>query len=178
MKTFYEIKAPEVFKEIRVAETLSSHPMQLKGRTIKLSLKEIMPNSQKDYFDVKLRLLDPKEGYIPTELISHETARDFITSVVRRGRSKISLIIDVKTKDAHEIRVKCFAITLKKTYTTIQKEIRKIMKKIIEEEAKGTSYYQFMLEIFENKLQGKVIKEIKRIYPIRVFEIYKTELLK
>lgn len=178
MKQFYEIKAPEIFKEIGIGETMSSKPAYLKGRTIKLMLKEVMPSSGKNYFDIHLKVSGIEGDSLSTILIGHECSKEFLTSVVRRGRSKISSINDVTTKDGKRVRVKSFAITIKRAYSKVKSEIRKKIKSVVEEESKKSSYNEFMVGIFENKIQEKISKEIRKIYPIRVFEIYRTELLK
>jgi small subunit ribosomal protein S3Ae len=95
--------------------------------------------------------------------------------VLRRIR-RIDTIQNLKTKDGVKLRVKCIAVT-RKIKSSIERIIRKEIERLIKEEVENSPISEFVTKILNDKIKKRVMKEIRKIYPIRNFEIRKTQVL-
>ena len=169
--------APDIFNNVEVAETLAMEPKNLKNRKMKIELSKLMPNSDKRYMDVFLRVKNVEGEKAQTELIGHDCSRDYLFRLARKGTDRLDLVEDIKTKDNVSVRAKLVAITLRKTESSVKKEIGNKIREILHEESKNKNFENLMNEIFLNILQKKILKAVKIIYPLRVLEFRKTEVL-
>ena len=76
-----------------------------------------------------------------------------------------------------KIRIKTITITNGRVCYNVQKTIRKIINDFLEKYSKDKKIEDFVKDMITGKLQEKILKEIKRIHPIRVFEFHKSHVL-
>ncbi|MEM3173849.1 MAG: hypothetical protein QXU02_03080, partial [Candidatus Bathyarchaeia archaeon] len=107
----------------------------------------------------------------------HEYSRDYLRSLIRRKTTKIDGIFDVITKDGYKLRVAACAFTTTRIKTSQEREIRAIMKKIIEEKAQTLSFDQFVQEAVLGKIASDIYNNAKKVAPLRHVGIRKTKLL-
>ena len=169
--------APDIFNNVEVAETLTTDPKNILNRKMKIELTKIMPNSDKRYVDVFLKIKNVEGEKAQTELIGHDCSRDYIFRLSRRRTNRLDIVEDVKTKDNVSLRTKIVAITLRKTETSVKKELGAKIREVIHKEAENKNFETIMNDIFLNILQKKILKAVKTTYPLRVLEIRKTEVL-
>ena len=176
-KSWYKLMAPSIFNNIEVSETLTDDISKLNNRKMKIELRKLMPNTDKNYANVFLQVKKIEGDQAQTVLYGHDCAREYIYRLSRKGTDRLDVIEDVKTKDGARVRVKAVAITLRKTETATKKDVGAKIREIIQKEATSKDFDKFMHEIFLNGLQKKILKAVKTIYPLRVLEIRKTEVL-
>jgi len=175
-KNWFEIIAPDIFDNEKVAETPAEKGAKVEDRQLKLGLKDVMPSSNKYYMDVFLQVdrVDGKKA--KTELAGHTTSKEYVSKMVRRRSDRIDQVADVETKDGRTVRVKMIAITIRKTNSGAKTDIRKKMEEIAREQASKKNFDQFMRDIFQDELQQEIDQACKKIYPLRTVEFLKTEL--
>lgn len=176
-KNWFEIVAPDVFDNETVSETPAEKDTDVLDRTVKVSLNDLMPSSDKYYMDVflQVRTVDGKKA--KTELTGHTTSKEFVSKMVRRRSDRIDQVTDVTTSDDRSVRVKLIAGTIKNTNSAAKTSIRKKMDEMVEEKAAKMDYDEFMRAIFQGELQQEINDACSKIYPLRSVEFRKTELL-
>ena len=87
-------------------------------------------------------------------------------------------VYDVTTKDGYLVRVKPMAIAEKRIQTSQQQAIRKVMNKVITENAINNTLGKFIHNMVYGDLPNTIFKMCKPIYPIKRIEIRKSQILK
>ncbi|MEM2914440.1 MAG: 30S ribosomal protein S3ae, partial [Candidatus Bathyarchaeia archaeon] len=107
----------------------------------------------------------------------HEYSRDYLRSLVRRRTTRIDGIFNITTKDNYKLRVSACAFALSRIKTSQEKEIRAVMKKIIDEKAAALTFDQFVQEAVLGKIASDIYNEAKKIAPLRHVGIRKSKLV-
>lgn len=176
-KKWYEVLAPEMFGSTRIGETPASDPSHLTGRVFETTLGDLIDDFSKSHIKLYFQVREVDGSQAKTEFVGHEMARDYVRSQVRRRSRKAEEITTVVTKDGHTVRVSSMAITFRRAQSTKVKEIRKAIRRVVEEKAKERDLNQFVQEMVLGKLASDIYKEAKRFHPIRKVEVYKSKLL-
>ena len=175
-KQWYEVVAPQIFDSKVVGEVISSDPKLLVNRVIKVGLDELTGDFSQAYTNVKLRIVDVKGKSATTKFIGSEQLSSYIKTFVRRRRTLIDDVIDVKTADGHQLRIKPIVFTAGKIARDAEAEIRNKLRKEISEKAAKTNIDDLLREILFKKYAQSLIGSIKGIAPIKRIEIRKLEL--
>ena len=175
-KNWYQIKAPNLFDNMVVAETLSESPENLMGRTTEVSLQNITNDFRKSHIKLYFKINKIEDDNAFTYFKGHSLTSDYIRRMIRRRKSRIDGVYDVETKDGAYLRVKPFAITEKRIQNSQKKIIRNIMKDTVTKEGKAKTLNDFLKDTLEGKLGSEIYKNCKNIYPVKRIEIFKTEV--
>ncbi len=176
-KVWYEIIAPKVFNEMVIGKTMASDPELLIGRRITVSLMELTNNFSKYYMKFTFKIIKVEGDKAFTRFDGSECLRDYISRMVLRRVRRIDTIQDLTTKDGIKIRVKCITITSRKMRTNTEKIMRKKIQELVKEEVENSTLDEVVLKIVNDGIKQKVLKEARKIYPVRNFEVRKTEVL-
>lgn len=176
-KEWYSIISPQIFGENEVGKTMAADSEQLMGRKIILNVIELVENTDKFFMKVSLKVkkIDGKNLY--TEFDGTEYMRDYISRMILRRIRRVDVIEDLKTKDGIKLRVKGLVIISRRVKSTIQKSIRSDVKKLIKKEVESSTLEDFINGIISDDIKQRTLSQIRKIYPVRNFEIRKTELL-
>jgi len=168
--------APKLFKEKELGKIMVSDPEKLVGRKISFSVMELADNIDKYYmkFIFRVKNIENKKAF--TEFAGSECLRDYISRMVLRGVRRVDVIKDFVTKDSIKIRVKGLAIISRKAKSTIQKKIRSRLQELLKEEVESGTLDDFIGKIISDEAKFRILAELRKIYPIRNFEIRKTEV--
>jgi ribosomal protein S3AE len=174
-KEWFTLIAPKNFNEKEIGRTLVDDPEKLIDRRIILNMTELTDDFSKYYFKLSFRVkkIEGKKAY--TEFDSSECLRDYISRMVILRIRRIDTIQDLVLKDGTKIRVKCLAIVPRRIKSSIQVKIRNRIKDLIKEEVERITLEDFMSELMEDEMKRKILMEIRKIYPVRNFEIRKVE---
>jgi len=176
-KTWYEVLAPAMFGNAKVGETPAADPTHLIGRVFETTLGDLIDDFSKSHVKLYFQVKNVNGTQALTEFIRHEMARDYVRSQIRRRSRKAEDIATVTTKDGYVIRVLSMIITFRRAQSTKVKEIRKVMRKVVEEKARERELDQFVQEMVLGKLASDIYKEAKRFHPIRKVEVYKSKVI-
>ena len=176
-KSWYNVLAPPAFDNVTVAETLTDNPNKLIGRVAEASLQDLTNDFRKSHITLYFKINKVEENNAHTQFVGHSLTSDYVRRMIRRRKSKIDGVYDLKTKDNGLIRVKPFAITEKRIQNSQKKIIRNTIKKTITEEAAKTTMMEFIKNILDGKIGSEIYKNCKKLYPVKRIEINKTEVL-
>lgn len=177
-KNWYNVLAPASFDNATIAETLSDDPEKLSDRVTEITLQDLTNDFRKSHVKLFFKVHHIEDNNAKTEYIGHTLTSDYLRRMVRRRRSKIDAVYDVKTRDGAQIRVKPFATTDRRIQNSQKKIIRLTMQKTITNKSRAMTLSEFVKYVIEGKLGSDIYKACKKYYPVRRIEIYKTKVIK
>jgi len=175
-KKWFEILAPKSFEERKIGETPAEKNSMLVGRTIRVSLDTLTGQRKQRSIKIKFRISSVQETKAFTETCGHEIDRSYIRRLSRRRQSKINTVVGVETKDRKNVAVTAMVLAVK-TEREKERKIRKLMEKIIAEDADKKEFEQLMQEFLFGVTAMKILKQAREIARIKRVEIIKTRLL-
>ncbi len=129
LKKWYEIYAPEnLFKNMKIGETLADKPEKLVGRRVEISLFELTGDYQHDQIKIIFKITDVLDSKAKTEFSKEYITNAYLKSLVRRGTSRIDAEIKAKTKDGYFLHMFGVVFTEKRVINSIKHAIRMLMK--------------------------------------------------
>lgn len=176
-KEWFTIIAPPYFGEKEIGKTLASSPENLIGRRITLNAIELINDLNKYYLKLTFKIYDVNGDKALTKFDGSECLRDYISRMVLRRVTRIDSVLDLTTKDKVKIRVKGLIITSKKITSSVKIKVRKFVDELIQKEVENSTLEEFIKKIIFDELKNKIKSEGRKIYPIRNFEVRKTEVL-
>lgn len=177
-KLWFTVLAPALFDNVEIGKTVSYTPDSVVGRKINVSLMELTNNFSKYYMKLTFRIIEVKGEQALTEFTGSECMRDYITRMVYHYSRRVDAVQDLQTKDGKKIRVKTIAILPKRAKSSIQASARNKIIEIIKAEVEGSSLDEFIEKMLTDEIRSKVLADVRKIYPVRNFEIRKTEIIK
>lgn len=170
-KKWFPVVAPQLLGGRVLGETILSDSSAMKGRLMTMNLMNITGDPKRQNTNIQLRIRDVKDGQGQTEIVKFERITSFMKRLVRRGRNKIDDSFIVKTGDGKRARVKTITITNsyapKSVGTSLRQETRKLLKDFISKH----KFEQSVDEFLKNSVQKDIRNKIKKIVPVRTFDI-------
>ena len=176
-KETYTIISPKVFGEKEIGVTFASEQKQLIGREVILSALELTENMNKYYLKILFKINRVEGNKAFTEFHGTECLQDYISRMVVRKVRRIDTIQDLFTKDNVKLRVKSICVFSRKAKSSIEAKISKKIKEVLKQEIESKNLDDFVKSLISDEIKNKVLKEARKIYPIKNFEIRKVEVL-
>jgi small subunit ribosomal protein S3Ae len=176
-KKWYQVFAPAMFGGAKVGETPSTDPEKLVGRVFETTLGDLIDDFSKSHIKLYFQVSSVDGDRAITKFISHEMARDYVRSQIRRRAKKAEDVTSVTTKDGYLMRITSMATGPRRAQGTKIRMIRGAIKKVVEERGKERTLDQFVQEIVLGKLASDIYKEAKKYFPIRRVEVYKSKVV-
>ena len=176
-KEWYEIIAPPYLGNKVIGETCASDAELLIGRRLEISAVDLTDDISKYYLKFSFRIVDVDGKIAKTEFDGSECLRDYIARMVMRGVTRVDIVQDLQTKDGKKIRVKSLVVLFRRPPRSVRKDIRKKVEEEMRKIVEGHTLGEFVNGILDERWKRKLGKIVRRIYPMRNFEIRKTEML-
>lgn len=175
-KSWYHIISPKFLGEVQVAQILASDEEHMINRILALPLKEITHDISHMYTTIRIRVQSIQNQNAYTKFIGHEASREYLSTLGRRRRELLRVVLPGKSKDGVAFTAKMLVVTAVPCSTPKKKMLRNMaqseLKKLIQEARFG----DFIQDVLYNKISPKIHNALKKIAPIKRVEIYKTEL--
>lgn len=176
-KVWYNIYTPQSFGGDVIGQTPANDPATLMGRVSEISLRDLTNEHSKHMTRMYFKVEGVSGNNATTQFVGHDTTREYLKSQIRRRRSKINVIIDVRTKDGFKVRVKALVLTAVRARDHHKTEIRIKMEQIIKEMANETAFAEFVHAMVMGGVGSKIYSECKKMFPLKRVEIFKSEVL-
>lgn len=124
---------------------------------------------------LRFRVTDVSGSEAQTKLLGHEIAPSFIKTFARRGKSLIHQVVDEKTKDGEDLRLKIIAVTGSNVSENTRRNLRTLL---VEEARKGVSekpYDEVIQDVIFGRFSSKLFSRLKQITKMRRVEVRKSE---
>jgi small subunit ribosomal protein S3Ae len=193
-KEWYDVRAPNQFKERNVCKTLVSRTSGLKiaseglkGRIFEANLGDLNKNEEAGYRKMKLRVEDVQGDQCITLFYGMDITRDKLCSMIKKWKTLIECNVEVSTTDGYKLRVFCIAFTRKqanqnkKTCYAQSSQVHAIrakMSEVITEEVSKSDLASLVNKFSTESIGKRIEKECTKIYPIENCVIRKVKMLK
>jgi small subunit ribosomal protein S3Ae len=178
-KRWVTVNAPDSFNNVPLAYVPITDDENAKGRVLEVTLYDILKgdpsqHQYKIYFQI-----DKVDGDKATTIFKrYEYSKEFLRSLVRRGSSKISFIIDVKTKDGYIFRIKVIALTHRQLNTSRQHALRLLAKDVINKTIPNMTIEQFVQATCYSKINSDIMAAFKKVIRVRHVGLEKVKLIR
>lgn len=176
-KQWFKIIAPKMFDEKEIGTTLTFTPENLVGKTISLSAIELTNDMSKYYLKLNFKITKVEGDRALTAFYGFDCMHDYIARMVVRRVRRIDAVQNLVTKDGVKITVKSLATISKKATSSVEVKFRVFISDIMKNIVENLTLEDFVKRMIANEIKAKVLKEGRRIYPVRNFEIRKAELI-
>jgi len=175
-KSWYAVVAPKFLNEAEVAVVPAIDESRLVNRVIEIPLRDLTKDVSHLYTNIRLRVFQVSGKTAFTKFIGHETAREFIQTMVRRGREKLDVVFPAISRDGIEFKIKAVVITEFRCSSRKKTAIRNALRDFLKEKAGAEDFGKFISEILYGKTAQETVNRLRKIAPIRRVEIRKTQL--
>ena len=175
-KKIYAIVAPENFDYQEVGETLASEPDKLIGRTVNISLGELMGDRSKNYMNLLFEVSEVKGDKAHTKFKKFFIPEGYLRSKVRKRTDKIDYQKDIGFGEK-KVRVKIMVLSRHRISDVQQVEIKKRIATVLSEHS-NVEADKFVQQTLFGKLGTEIYKRIKTVCPILRVEVYEIGILK
>jgi len=176
-KKWYSAVTPSYFGSVEIGLVPAGDPEQIVGRVIESTLYDITEDFAHQYLKTFFQITSVDGKRALTVFKGHEYSRDYLRSLIRRRTTRIDAVLNVPTKDGYKLRAAACAFSLTRIKTSQEKEIRAIMKRVLEEKGSLLTFEQFVQEAVLGKIASDIYNEAKKIAPLRHVGIRKTKLI-
>ncbi len=178
-KKWITVISPDSFNNVPIAYIPITDEENAKGRVIEVTLFDILKgdtsqHQYKIYFQI-----DKVEGDKATSIFKrYEYAKEFLRSLVRRGSSKITFVLEVKTKDGYIFRIKIIALTHRPLNTSRKRALRLIAKEVMEKTIPQMTIDQFVQATCYGKINSDIMAAAKKVIRMRHVGLEKVKLVR
>ncbi len=170
-KYWVPVLATKEFANMELAEIPYSDVKTLIGRVLKINLSIVTNDSRKQNAELIFKIINSDGKTANTEIIGYKILNAYIKRVIRKGKEKVDDSFECESKDKIKIKVKPFFITKSKTKDSIVTKLRMQIRSLISEYSKTVDFEKLIRETTSNSLQRNLKLELKRIYPLSLFEL-------
>jgi ribosomal protein S3AE len=174
-KNWYSIVSPALFGEKPLGEALASDGALLAGRKVNAGLMELTGDPSRYYMTLRFMVKDISGNVARTVFDGHECTRDFVARIVQHRTQRIDTNNVIQFKDGR-LRVKAVAICNRRVNESVAKAVQKRIIEMVTASSEKT-VEDFVKSFISGELQNGVRADVNRIYPLRAFEITKTDVL-
>lgn len=174
-KYWYIITANDALKNAVLGESFLSDPAQLKGKHITVNLVQVTNDSKNQSVNLKFLINAVENNRGIADPIGYEIMPSSIRRLIRKEKKKLSLSFICETADKVKIIIKPLTIIKKTTKGSIEKALRKQTQEFLTKSIQKMRYNDLILNMINYKLQESLKNHLKKIYPLKVYEIRQME---
>jgi len=178
-KKWVTVLAPDSFNNVPIAYIPITDEENARGRVLEVTLFDILKGDPSQHqYKMYFQIDKVKDGKATTIFKRYEYAKEFLRSLIRRGSSKISFIMDAKTKDGYVFRLKVIALTHRQLNTSRKHALRLIARDIIESSVPNMTIDEFVQATCYGKINSDIMAATKKLIRMRHVGLEKVKLIK
>jgi small subunit ribosomal protein S3Ae len=178
-KKWVTVIAPESFNNAPIAYVPITDEKKAIGRVVEVTLFDILKGDPSQYQYKIYFQINRVEGDKAYSIFKgYEYAKEFLRSLIRRGSSKVTFVLDVKTKDNYLFRLKVIALTHKKLNTSRKHALRLIAKDVMTKTIPQMTIDQFVQATCYGKINSDIMAAAKKIIRMRHVGLEKVKLIR
>jgi ribosomal protein S3AE len=170
-KKWVPVFASKEFNNIEIGEIPCEEPSKLIGKVIRVNLYNLTNDSRRQNSEIAFKIIKADEKKADTEAVDFKILSAHLKRTIKKEKEKIDDSFECETKDKIKMRVKPLMITRNRTNNSNLTNLRMNTRKKISEYAKGIEYEKFLKEVAQNNIQRGMKNELKKVYPLNIFEI-------
>lgn len=177
LKKWYTVLAPSLFENRELCEVVANEENSLVNRLIRTSLTSFISSSSQAamFSTLSFRITEVRGTQAFTRLIGHEVASSYIRTFARRGKDLVHMVVDIKTKDGEDVRLKVVGVTAGKISENTGRSLRLAIVEEIKKDGPTLTFDELMQDVLYGKLVSRLFNRLKQIATMRRVEIRKSE---
>ena len=124
---------------------------------------------------LKFRIKNVNGADASTILLGHEIAPSFIKTFARRGKSLIHQVVDEKTNDNEDLRLKVVAVTASRVSRNTRRNLRNVLVEECKKAVAEKSFEEAIQDVIYGRLSSKLFARLKQLTKMRRVEVRKSE---
>ena len=178
-KRWVNVYAPDSFNNVPIAYIPITDDENAKGRVIEVTLFDILKGDPSQHQYKMYFQINKVEGEKATTIFKrYEYAKEFLRSLIRRGSSRITFMLEAKTKDGYIFRIKVIALTHRKLNTSRKHAFRLIAKDVMEKTIPQMTIDQFVQATCYGKINSDIMAATKKVIRMRHVGLEKVKLIR
>lgn len=178
-KRWVNVYAPDSFNNVPIAYIPITDDENAKGRVIEVTLFDILKGDPSQHQYKMYFQINKVEGEKATTIFKrYEYAKEFLRSLIRRGSSRITFMLEAKTKDGYIFRIKVLALTHRKLNTSRKRAFRLIAKDVMEKTIPQMTIDQFVQATCYGKINSDIMAATKKVIRMRHIGLEKVKLIR
>jgi small subunit ribosomal protein S3Ae len=178
-KKWVTVIAPESFNNAPIAYIPITDEKKAIGRVIEVTLFDILKGDPSQYQYKIYFQINRIEGDKAISIFKrYEYAKEFLRSLIRRGSSKVTFVMDVKTKDNYLFRLKVIALTHKKLNASRKHALRLIARDVMGKTIPEMTIDQFVQATCYGKINSDIMAAAKKVIRMRHVGLEKVKLIR
>jgi len=178
-KRWVNVYAPDSFNNVPIAYIPITNDENAKGRVIEVTLFDILKGDPSQHQYKMYFQINKVEGEKATTIFKrYEYAKEFLRSLIRRGSSRITFMLEAKTKDGYIFRIKVIALTHRKLNTSRKHAFRLIAKDVMEKTIPQMTIDQFVQATCYGKINSDIMAATKKVIRMRHVGLEKVKLVR
>lgn len=171
-----EFVAPEFLNSKSLGHSNVSDLNAVIGKTSKMNMMYISGNVKNQNVRLVFKVTEVASGLAKTAVTSYSQIPYYLGRFVKAGSDLVEDSFTVTTKDGKNVRVKPFVVTKKNTSQMTISALRIKVRELVAQEAASKNFDELMSSVIFSKVQATFRNEVKKIFPVKVFEFRKVEL--
>lgn len=178
-KRWVNVYAPDSFNNVPIAYIPITDDENAKGRVIEVTLFDILKGDPSQHQYKMYFQINKVEGEKASTIFKrYEYAKEFLRSLIRRGSSRITFMLEAKTKDGYIFRIKVLALTHRKLNTSRKHAFRLIAKDVMEKTIPQMTIDQFVQATCYGKINSDIMAATKKVIRMRHIGLEKVKLIR
>lgn len=179
LKKWYSVKAPPMFEAKEICEVVASDEKRLLNRVVRTSLLELGlaggASQMAMFTTLRFRIKDINGSDANTMVLGHEIAPSFIKTFARRGKSLIHQVVDEKTKDNEDFRLKIVAVTGARVSANTRRNLRNALVEECKKAIMEKTFDEAFQDVIYGRVSSRIFGRLKQITKMRRVEVRKSE---
>ena len=176
-KQWVEIVGSSDFKNQYLGESYVSDINQLLGKTVIVNVSRLLEDMKKQQATVTFKVNEIKGDQALAAPVTYEMLSAHTRRLVRTNKDKIEDSFVIESKDKIKLRIKPITLTRNKTKNSVLTKIRMKTREYFINFAAKSDFKTILVEVMRGDVQKSLRNDMKKIYPLSIFEIRKIEVL-
>lgn len=176
-KKWYQIVAPQMFRNQVIGESLVTEGSLLIGRSISANLMSLTNDMKKQNVNVQFYINEIHNNQAKTVIKSYDLIPASIKRLVRRNRNKVDDSFVIKSKEGVSMRIKPLMTTRSRCSNSVTTDIRQLTREFLTEYASKVDYTNFFNDVVFNKVQKNLKHALNKVYPMKIVDIKSVKLV-
>ena len=177
-KRWYDIEAPDLFKNEFLGQTPADNDKKVIGRIVETNGLLLMGDPKKQNRKLFFKIEDVKGGVAKTRFYSYEILSHDMRRIIRRGGSNIYVRQQMQTKDNKKFIIKVIGFTATRCEAKKRAQLRNKMTEELTKTISELTLDDVIMQVMFSKIQPNLKKILNTIQPIKFIEVTKIENVK
>jgi small subunit ribosomal protein S3Ae len=168
-----------MFEGREICEVVASDDKKLLNRIVRTSLMDLGvaggASQMAMFTTLRFRINGINGTDAQTTTLGHEIAASFIKTFARRGKSLIHQVVDEKTKDNENLRLKVVAVTGAHVSRNTRRNLRNALVEECKKAIAEKNFDEAIQDVIYGRVSSRLFGRLKQITKMRRVEIRKSE---